>query len=624
MRYTRAHFFMRTHTFNSWMQVAAISFALAGSALAAPLSADWDVQPRMLRLGEAAQLAVIVHGDRSPPQPPLAGLTDFDVAGPGVSTQFSFNNGALDQSATFTYQIVPRRAGTFKIGPFDYKVGDRMFKLKEIALTVAAPTPVPAPAPTAGAPVAGGTAAAAQPSLNDLVFARLDIAPTNIYVNQSFDLTLSICFRDVKLDNGFSLNNWAPTGLTLSQFGEIPGQRAMINGQVYDVRQFRCQARALAAGHQRLAPSVRGALITQGERRRRGGPFDDPFFDGFFGRNVQTQPIEITTQPLDFEVRNMPTEGRPANYGGAVGHFTLEAQVKPNDGAVGDPVTLTARISGSGNFDAIALPMLTGSEQLKTYDAKMTSKELDGSQLNGSKSFEQIVIPKSMDAKTIPAIGFSFFDIDKGQYVTLTAGPFELKLHPAAAGSSLIAGTGTTLANAPTGRDIAYLKPAPAEWQLTQLAGAAGPLFWPLQTIPPLAVLAAFILARRRDARAGNVRLVRREQAPRSARRALRAAGQALAQNQRAAFFEALADALRSYFGNRLNLPPGDVTVEGLHQQLAAANVDRALAERVQTLFELCDRERFGAAAGTFDAAAAQTAVDDTAQLLRQFEKVRL
>ena len=120
-----------------------------------------------------------------------------------------------------------------------------MFKLKEIALTVAAPTP--APAPSAAAPGTGAPAAA-QPSLNDLVFARLDIAPTNIYVNQSFDLTLSICFRDVKLDNGFSLNNWAPTGLTLSQFGEIPGQRAMINGQVYDVRQFRCQARALANG----------------------------------------------------------------------------------------------------------------------------------------------------------------------------------------------------------------------------------------------------------------------------------------------------------------------------------------------------------------------------------------
>ena len=487
---------MRTQTFNLWMQVTAVSFALAGSALAAPISADWDVQPRVLRLGEAAQLVVTVHGDRSPSAPSLAGLTDCDVAGPNVSSMFNLVNGALDQSASFTYQIVPRHAGAVKIGPFDYKVGDHMFQLKEIELTVAAPTP----APQATAPAVGANAAT-QPSLNDLVFARLAISPTNIYVNQSFDLTLSICFHDVNLDNGFSLNNWTPVGLTLAQFSELPAQRAMINGQVYDVRQFRCQARALAAGHQRLAPSVRGALITQGARRRRSGPFDDPFFDNFFGRSVQTQPIDIVTQPLEFDVRNMPAEGRPANYGGAVGHFTLEAQVKPNDGAVGDPVTLTARISGNGNFDSIALPMLSSSEQFKTYDAKMTSKELDGSQLNGSKTFEQIMIPKSMDAKTIPAIGFSFFDINKGQYVTLTAGPFELKLHPAAMGSTVIAGTGTALANAPTGRDIAYLKPAPAEWRVTRIAGAAaGPLFWPLQSIPPLAVLAAFILARSRDA----------------------------------------------------------------------------------------------------------------------------
>ena len=604
--------------FKSWMRSAAGSLAVAGCAWAAPLSVDFDIQPRVLHLGEAAQLTLTVHGNRNPPAPSLAGLPDCDVAGPNFSSMFNFVNGTLDQSGTFTYQLVPRRAGAIQIGPFTYKVGDRMFKLPVIELQVAVPT-------TAPVATAAGSGPTHQVALADLVFARLDVTPTNIFVNQSFDLCLSILSRDVKLDNGFSLNNWAPAGLTLSKFGELPAQRTMINGQVYDVRQFRCQARALTAGHQRLAPTVRGALITQGgERPRRGGPFDDPFFDGIFGRNVQTQPIDIATQPLEFTVQGLPEAGRPADFGGAIGHFTLSAQVKPDDGAVGDPITITARIAGNGNFDSIAFPMLANSERFKTYDAKMTSKELDGSQLAGSKTFEQIIIPKTMEANQIPAIGFSFFDLTKNQYVTLRAGPFDLKLHPTAAGSAVIAGGGPA-ANAPVGRDIAYLKPAPAEWRTTSIAGAvAGRLFWPLQTLPPLAVLAAFLLARRRDARAGDVRLVRREQAPRSARRALRAAGQALAQGQRAAFFEALADALCSYFGNRLNLPPGDVTAEGLRRQLATANVDRALAERVQALFELCDRERFGAAAGAFDAAAAQAAVDDTAQLLRQFERVRL
>jgi hypothetical protein len=599
------------------MKILALGLALIGCASAVPLSVDFDVQPRILRLGEAAQLTVTVHGNRSPPAPPIANLIDCDVAGPNFSSMFNFINGSLDQSGSFVYQLVPRRTGSHRIGPFDYKVGDRMFKLPQIELNVAAPTTVPVA-------TAAGSGPTQQVAIADLVFARLDVMPTNIVVNQTFELRLSILFRDVRLDNNFSLNNWAPAGLNLSPFGELPAQRTMIKGQVYEVRQFRSQARALTAGHQRLAPTVRGAIIIEGERRRRGGPFDDPFFDGIFGRGVQTRAIEIATQPLEFNVQGLPEAGRPANFGGAIGHFTLEAQVKPNDGAVGDPVTLTARIAGNGNFDSIALPMLTNSEQFKTYEAKMTSKELDGSQLNGSKTFEQIIIPKSMEANRIPAIGFSFFDSDKGQYVTLSAGPFDLKLHPATAGSAMIAGGGPA-ANSPTGRDIAYLKPAPAEWHPRSVAGAdAGPLFWPLQALPPLAVLAAFILARRRDARAGDVRLVRREQAPRSARRALRTAGEALAKNQRAAFFEALAAALRSYFGNRLNLPPGDVTVEGLRQQLAAAGVDPVLAERVQTLFELCDRERFGAAAGAFDAAAAQAAVDDTAQLLRQFEKVRL
>ena len=424
---------MRTTYLTTWMRSAAAGLALAGCAWAAPLTVEFDVQPRVLRLGEAAQLTLRVHGNRNPPAPELSGLTDCDVAGPSFSSIFNFINGALDQTGSYTYQLVPRHAGTIHVGPFTYKVGDRVFKLAAIDLNVAAPTTVPVA-------MAAGSGPTQQVAIADLVFARLDVAPTNIYVNQSFALTFSIFSRDVRLDNGFALNHWAPAGLTLTQFGELPAQRTMRNGQVFDVRQFRCLARALAPGHQRLAPTVRGAIITEGERRRRGGPFDDPFFDGVFGRNVQTQPIEIATQPLEFEVRNLPEAGRPADFSGAVGHFTLEAQVKPNDGAVGDPVTLTARVAGQGNFDSIALPMQSNSEAFKTYEAKMTSKELDGSQLSGSKTFEQIIIPRTLEASRIPAIGFSFFDLEKGQYVALSAGPFDLKLHPAVAGSAVVAG----------------------------------------------------------------------------------------------------------------------------------------------------------------------------------------
>ncbi len=590
-----------------------------GVARSATPSAEMDIQPRVLQLGEAAQATITVRGVRNPPAPPLGGLADCDVNGPAVNSQINIINGRMDQSVSFTYQLVPRRAGTLKVGPLNYKLGDVLVQLKGLELTVAAPT-------TAAA--AGGQKSTA---LTDMVNARLDISPTNIFLNQTFELYLSILHREVRLDRGFTLLNWNPTGLHLSNFEELPGQRTLINGQVFEVRQFRCTARALTVGKIRLAPTVRGGLLVQQQRSQHSGPFNDPFFDRFFQDSFfnrsETRPLDFPTQPLEFIVRALPTAGRPKHFNGAVGKFSLEAQVKPLEGVVGDPVTLTATIAGQGNFDSISLPLMSSTDSFKIYEAKLTGKELDVTQSNGKKTFEQVIIPKTLQASRIPALTFSYFDTAKTEYVTLTAGPFELQLRPGAVGSAVITSpTGGAPPPTPTGRDIAYLKPAPARWHTATTTGwTTSSLFWPVQTLPPLAVLVALIIARRRDARAGDIRLARREQAPRSARRSLRTAEVALAGGQRAAFYEALADALRSYFGHRLNLPPGDVTGDVLQQRLVAARVEAALAAQVTALFELCDRERFGTAgAVALELEASRRTVADTTRLLRRFERVRL
>lgn len=586
-------------------------------ATAAPsVSADFDIQPRILQLGEAAQATITVRGERNPPAPPLGGLADWDVSGPSVNSQVSIVNGHVDQSVSFVYQLVPHRTGTLQIGPINYKIGDQTIQLQQLEVTVGSPTSIPV------------TGANNETNLSDFVFARLDMTPTNLYQNQLFELQLSIFHRQVRVDSGFSLLNWQPEGLSLSAFRELPAQRVMINGQVFEARQFRCQARALSAGHVRLTPTVRGALVVQRERGRPKGPFNDPFFDRFFEDSLfnrpDTRPLDIPTQPLEFTVQSLPVTGRPSDFNGAVGQFSLSAQVKPDNTAVGDPITLTARISGHGNFDSIAFPMLGNSGQFKTYDAKLTAKELDETQTRGRKTYEQVIIPRNMEAKHITAVGFSYFDPEKAQYITLTAGPFDLKLRPGSAGVGLIA-TPNLAGTTPTGRDIAYLKAVPSTWRTASDTERSTSLFWPLQSLPPIAVFIAFIVARRRLRRGGDVRWARREQAPRSARRALRAAEQALEENHREQFFEALADALRSYFGNRLNLPPGDVTPEGLLCVLQTAQVEAALTKQVHALLERCDHARFAQTAGIpLDREAGRTALHEAANLLRSFEKVRL
>ena len=103
----------------------------------------------------------------------------------------------------------------------------------------------------------------------------------------------------------------------------------------------------------------------------------------------------------------------------------------------------------------------------------------------------------------------------------------------------------------------------------------------------------------------------------------------ALRLGQRGPFFEALWAALAAYFGNRLNLAPGEVSFETLAAVAQRATVPDDLLGQARVLFARCEQERFGR-----DTLAGQTVAvmpDEGAALLeelnavlRAFEKIKL
>jgi len=607
-----------------WVWVAAgvgLLLAAAPVAATAAVTVEFDVQPRALHMGETAQAQFTVRGAQNPTPPALPDIPGLQFRGPFTSSQTTIVNGRVDQSVTYAYQLTPTRVGQIKLGPLTCQIGPQAFRLPEIDLQV-----LPVQAAPDAAPGAGGNAAT--PALADLVFARLTAEPATVYQQQSFTLLLSVYYRNLQLDARLSLANWQPEGLMLSGFQELAASRAVISNQVYTVRQFRCQARALSSGRITLAPTVRGGLVAPRERRPGGGPFSDPFFNSFFDNPFFSQnevrPLDISLPPLEITVKPWPAAGRPAHFAGAVGHFTLDAGIQPQDVAAGDPVTLQVQIEGQGNLENIAAPALAAGDAFKVYEPKLTSKEVNEAQTAGRKVFEQVVIPRTPAATNLPAVAFSFFNPDTGAYETLTRGPFRLTVRPAAAGA------GVREPAAPEGRDIVYLKPAPARWR-----PAAGgdwlvtPAFWSVQAVPVLAVGAALLISRRRAALSQDVRRARRARAPRAARAALRQAAGALQQGQRGPFFEALWAALAAYFGNRLNLAPGEVSFETLAAVAPRAAAPAELWEQARALFAQCEQERFGRAAPAGPAAPLTPAEGEALlarvnALLRAFERVRL
>ena len=106
----------------------------------------------------------------------------------------------------------------------------------------------------------------------------------------------------------------------------------------------------------------------------------------------------------------LPTVGRPTDFSGAVGQFTVAAEADRLHLHVGDGFAVRMTISGTGNLpllqrQAVMIPWAT---VVNTSDT--VSLDFTGAQLRGVKEFRWLVTPHVGGLQTIPPFRFSYFD----------------------------------------------------------------------------------------------------------------------------------------------------------------------------------------------------------------------
>ncbi len=584
-----------------------------------------ELEPTALRIGEAANMTITVTGLENPPPPDLPDISGLRISGPGVERSFSFTmrNGVQEQSraVTFRYRIIPLEPGNFKIGPFTYTAKGQSAEIPERELRVVMP----------GAPrEAEDPAQQERDALPDLMFAELQVSRAPVFVQEWFEITLSVYTRGLNLGRDIYLENMPETGLSMQPFQELRAAREIVGNDVYEVRRYRARARALRSGTIVFEPTVRLHVLVERDRRERRDPFGD-FFGPLFS-NVERHPFDLQPEPVELAVRPLPTEGRPESFTGAVGQFAFRAEVSPKEITAGDPITLRMRVAGQGNIDVVRVPSLEEQEQVRAYDVRVASREVNRDLTSGEKTFEQIVIPRSEEVSELPALQFAFFEPETETYRTITEGPFPLTVRPAdPRDSRVVFGDADPERARMLGADIAYLKPPPRAWRsIMDPPWFLHPAVWGAQLIPPLALLAFLMIGRHKRALVHDPARMRRRRAPRSARTGLRNAESALRKRDRQAFYEALWQAISSYFGNRLNLPPGDIEAPMIVRALERGGMNEDDLNRLQRLFEICDRQRFGLTSPT-DAPVTDDHIrnwsefmNDLNRLLKQCERIQI
>nr|MBA3458990.1 BatD family protein [Deltaproteobacteria bacterium] len=453
------------------------------------------------------------------------------------------------------------------------------------------------------APQASSGAREPAPAEAARAFIKLEMPARTLYVGEAVPVKIRAYFRA-----GTSAGTRGPPTLSsdafmLSELSDKPAQTQVeIRGENYLQATWTAVLSPAKPSKGKLGVELPVEIAYREQPRQRrsvvdmfgsdpfGGmdPFSDPFFGGdpFAGFDIDSmfdtgvvkrRELTLRTSARTVTVLEPPLDGRPAGYTGAVGTFDVAIDPPTGEPRVGEPLALTFRASGTGNFERVSITGVAESDALKTYSIKGTFTPSAASKLTGTKTFTQTIVPTRAGELEVPSVALSFFDPEKKTYVTTSTTP--LKLDVRSARGAAAPGLDMPAASERAG-GRALIDSGETQGALQPRFRQAS--FW---ILPGLLVLATGLLVGaawwRRSPRIASVLASRR--VDRAVHRSLLDMNRAAAAGDSPGFFVAARTVLQTRLGERFGIAPDAVT---------AADVDARLGARgaaIRSVFEHAD-----------------------------------
>ncbi len=588
---------------------------LSASIAEAQIEFRASVDQMSVRVGEQVKLLLEVKGAASGvPVPVTPSLVGLELAGgPFRSTELQIINGRMIGSTTYTYVLRASTPGAGKIGASSLNFKGKQYATQPIEIQITG----------AGEPTTPG----GPKGQTEDVFVRVRTDKKRTYQNEKVLLTYSIYFRAsitspeiVRLPRtaGF----WAEE-VPLPR--DLPVHEEVISGVQHRVAVFKQMALfPTQTGKLTVEPlTLRIQVEVKARRRDPFGLFNDPFF----GMGARTETREVQSPTVAIEVEPLPVESQPADFGGAVGDFKMEATLDRTAVSAHEAVTLTFRINGEGNIKTLADPIPDPKTffppDIESYDPKVTEDiRRTGGNISGSKTFEYLLIPRAAGVQDIPSITYSFFNPKSKRYHTLSTPPLTLQVEKGAETGGAGGGVPVALKRGveQIAEDIAYMKVKSGAFHRRGVAPYEEITFWLALTAPWAAVAVVFVERRRRDKLAGTPLRLRNLRAPSQARKGLVRARKVLGRSDGEVFYGAVTHTLRDYLAGRLNRPAEDFTMLQLEEAWKERVWPTEILEQARRILDECDFARF--ASGDFPAARRGELLREAEQIVEAVEHI--
>ena len=553
--------------------------------------------PSAVVMGQQFQLTYTVNteGATSLRTPDLSAFEVLMGPSSSVSRSMQIINGQTSSSysQTFTYVLMPKKEGTFNIGPGSIKIKNANYSSNSLVVKVLPPDK--AGSASGGGRSSGGSSGggASQGSTSvgtNELFVRMNVSNRSVYEQEGFLVTFKIySLYDVDLDD-----------IKFPEFEGFLAQDIDLNPQ-WTLENYNGRNYRTAVFKQTILYPQRSGKITIGAGRfnaiahvrvKRSGSL----FDELMGGGYQDIRKVLTTAPVTVDVKPLPS-GKPESFNGAVGGYTMKATINSNQAKTNEAVTITVTLTGNGNIKLAKNPTVTFPNDFEVYDPKVeTNIRTTTSGSSGTKTIEYIAVPRYAGDFEIPAIRFSYFDPRSGSYKTLTSEPFKLHVEkgPEGAASPAVSNYGSQESVKYLSKDIHYIKTSRPHF-----VNARGEIFFGSFTYVLAYVLIAllfavfFVIYRKQMKENADLAFVRTKRANKVALRRLKTAEKLMKAGSREAFYDEISRTLWGYLSDKLNIPQADLTRENVGNELASFGADETLAKDLMQILDTCEFARY-------------------------------
>ncbi|MBN1818163.1 MAG: BatD family protein, partial [Sedimentisphaerales bacterium] len=300
-------------------------------------------------VGEGFVYQINIEGDNQPGRPDLSPLAQFQPRAAGnkdVSQTVTTIIGSRQETKTtkrliMNYILTASEPGTFTLPSLSVVHKGKTYRTNPVSITVI------------------------EPEATKQMDIEIEVCPVDGYVGEPVEVVVhwyiwaSIVQGQLLNDFGFhmpALNNNAFVTEDMNITGS--GNRTVnVNGQATPYAAEQVEHDGVAS----VKVSFAKLLIPQ-----QAGPIEiDPVtisadiavervqsrdrfgWNGFFGPQYRYQRFAASTDPVRLNVKPLPAQGKPADFYGLVGRYTISTAAQPTTVNVGDPITLTIRVGGN-------------------------------------------------------------------------------------------------------------------------------------------------------------------------------------------------------------------------------------------------------------------------------------